>query len=353
MASDPLIPPTQPIIHTDLLSNFTFSPATAPPASLFETTDSATSSSVSFGFNLEIKNDHRVPVLVEELMTGLSFMLPAASTSTIDITDYEPEYIFQESVTFSTFTIVREARPQRENVERMNIIDAFGHACEHSQLPVVQKRIDAWRAQPSPDFLVNSINHPSNDNELPLVACARLGNDTVISVLLANGADVSKTGSSGRAPLQEACKWGKTSCARLLLEHMRATSSLAVHLDAPSEQDGGRTALHLSVYYGHYDAAELLCGFGADPTTVGDDNKTPLAVGLLFRSARQRVNELLASYYRGAYRRRVEMLVHLTCFKLGDRLNNDVASHIATFLTADDRSIRSFTEDVMLSGMNV
>ena len=186
--------------------------------------------------------------------------------------------------------------------------------------------------------------------QVPLASCSRLGNDSVVWILLDNGADVGGIGKSGRTALQEAAKWGKTECARVLLEFMKNKKILTDNIDAVSEEDGGRTALHLAVYFGHIDAARLLCEFDADPTVEGDDGKTALAVGLLYRSARQEINDMLVAYYKTKWRRKVQMFVQLVCLRTV--LDRDVASVVGEFLCADDRSVTSF-EETKPQGMNI
>jgi ankyrin repeat protein len=186
----------------------------------------------------------------------------------------------------------------------MSVIDAFVHACGQGQMQVLEKRVLQWKERGG-TFLEESINRADNDGEVPLALCARLDNVEAMKLLLANGADLRRAGASGRNPLQESCKWGKANAAAALLEWVVGREGAGGDLiDAPSVEDGGRTALHLAVYYGHFSCVEVLTRFGANPTAVGDDDKTPLAIGLLYRSARQQINELLVDYYQKRYKRR-------------------------------------------------
>ena len=332
-------PPLNPVCR--LNSDLSFTPSSLGLKSL--PTDAS--------FTITVENKSTLDVVIEELETGEAFSVPSLSTSDVTLSSDLIEdlgamasFTFQESATFSCFTVQREpptTSREGERMERMSVIDAFGHACGQSQEQVVAKWIGKWR-EVSEAFLVECVDRRDNEEEVPLAMCARLGNVKIMALLLAAGASLSAAGSSGRTPLQEACKWGKTAAAVALLDFVQERGDLGCHVDAPSAEDGGRTALHLAVYYGHLDAARTLCSRGADPTVEGEDGKTPLAVGLLFRSARLPINDLLVHYRRTEWKRKVDTIVQLTCLRL--ELNSNVATYISEFLTADDDAVKSWVE---------
>eukprot|EP00050_Salpingoeca_kvevrii_P004007 m.240152 g.240152 ORF g.240152 m.240152 type:complete len:208 (-) comp10925_c0_seq5:246-869(-) len=93
------------------------------------------------------------------------------------------------------------------------------------------------------------------DGETPLHWASVAGHESVAELLLAHGADVHSTNTTGYTSLHRAASKGRLGVVRLLIAH-------GAQVDCKT--DWGSTALHLAADRGHASTAELLLAHGAN-----------------------------------------------------------------------------------------
>ena len=98
------------------------------------------------------------------------------------------------------------------------------------------------------------VDPESHDLGGPLHEAARRGNELVVQLLVADGADIEQMNSGYYTPLHEAAAAGNVSVVRALLE-------LGAAVNAVSKL--GETPLHRAAVRGHSEIARLLLIHGA------------------------------------------------------------------------------------------
>ena len=101
----------------------------------------------------------------------------------------------------------------------------------------------------------------------PLHLAADLGRESVVQLLLEEGASLSAEDTAGATPLHYAALQRHEVVAHLLLDNGAAVSAV---------DKGGGTALHCAAYHGFEDVALLLLKHGADVSGKDIDGRTPL-----------------------------------------------------------------------------
>lgn len=109
---------------------------------------------------------------------------------------------------------------------------------------------------------------PSMDWGKPLIYASYMGRESMVRMLLDNGADVSgRSAWMSSQAIHWAAEGGRDSIVRLLLDHGAA-------IDA--KRSDSATPLFGAALSGHIEVVRLLLERGADPSTPMDDGRTPL-----------------------------------------------------------------------------
>lgn len=114
---------------------------------------------------------------------------------------------------------------------------------------------------------VSPDHHKSGNNFTPLMMAASLMKESIILLLIKNGADINLKDGTGFSALAKVCVEGKYSMAKLLLEN-GANPNL--------QTNRRQSILFLSCIQGYDKIAQLLLDFNADPNTPTSDGTTPL-----------------------------------------------------------------------------
>lgn len=118
---------------------------------------------------------------------------------------------------------------------------------------------------------VNGIQDDDDDDNArwtPLWGAASEGHESVVELLLANGADVEMTDKDGWTVLHNAAWGAHDDVVKVLLSHSQAI------IDRLAPEN--RTALLLACACGHVMVARMLLRAGADPTIVDSAGHTPM-----------------------------------------------------------------------------
>ena len=118
-----------------------------------------------------------------------------------------------------------------------------------------------------------------------LMHAARLGNTTIMTLLLDHGADINMRDKSGWTALMRAAVKGHQDAVKLLLER-------GANTDIQDEE--GYTALHWAAHRGHIVVVKQLLDAGANPNLKNRDGWTPMMVAL--QENEQDVATLLQPY---------------------------------------------------------
>jgi len=156
-----------------------------------------------------------------------------------------------------------------------------------------------------PEILSNLFEKGQTDGQTPLCAACETGHETVVTLLLNNGADPNVVDKTYSSPLYLVCERGETKIAKLLLSHganpnMEATDKYPIHAacsgqhydllklllehktDVAVRDKRGKTALHYAVGSGYHHSAnaclQLLLDGGADVNVMSKDGETPFSV---------------------------------------------------------------------------
>lgn len=177
----------------------------------------------------------------------------------------------------------------------------------------------------SPANPTDSMPHSSknkNGNPTPLFAAANRGQDSVVQLLLEQGADVNDGGynvpGSAWSPLCTAAKHGHESTVKILLAHGAnveaanqagwtaiAAASKAGHAGIvnlllreganPSSRSKKQwSALHAATIDGRVEVVRVLLAAGADAKVKDDRGRTPVLVAI--EQGREDIVELLLAY---------------------------------------------------------
>lgn len=114
---------------------------------------------------------------------------------------------------------------------------------------------------------VSPDHHKSGNNFTPLMMAASLMKESIILLLIKNGADINLKDGTGFSALAKVCVEGKYSMAKLLLEN-GANPNL--------QTNRRQSILFLSCIQGYHKITRLLLDFNADPNTPTSDGTTPL-----------------------------------------------------------------------------
>jgi ankyrin repeat protein len=93
------------------------------------------------------------------------------------------------------------------------------------------------------------VNAKSSYGWTPLLVACQNGHDSIVSLLLEKGADVNVKDEDGWTPLHEACQNGHEAIVSLLLEK---------GADVNAKDNGGETPLHKARYNGHEAIVSIL-----------------------------------------------------------------------------------------------
>ena len=109
--------------------------------------------------------------------------------------------------------------------------------------------------------------HTKDDDKTLLLWAAGEDRETFVRMLLENGADVNAEDGDGRTPLLEATGYGHEAVVRVLLEN---------GADVNAEDGDGQTPLWWAARYGHEAVVQMLLENGADVNAEDGGGHTPL-----------------------------------------------------------------------------
>jgi serine/threonine-protein phosphatase 6 regulatory ankyrin repeat subunit A/serine/threonine-protein phosphatase 6 regulatory ankyrin repeat subunit B len=137
----------------------------------------------------------------------------------------------------------------------------FMYACLHGHLDMVQILHGAAEGQ--------GLEARDSEGQTALHDAALGGHKEVAAFLLSQGADASSRDDEDATPVMLACEEGHLEVVQMLLE---ATEGQGLE----DRDRNGWTALHLAAAAGHKDVVAFLLSKGADATTKGAMQETPL-----------------------------------------------------------------------------
>ncbi len=111
------------------------------------------------------------------------------------------------------------------------------------------------------------VNKANKYGNTPLYRAAWNGHTECAKLLIAAGADVNKADKFGETPLYCAADKGRTECVKLLI---------AAGADVNMADEDGLTPLHLAAYNGHTECVKLLIDARADVNKADKFGETPL-----------------------------------------------------------------------------
>lgn len=139
---------------------------------------------------------------------------------------------------------------------------AFTAAAAAGDSQEVEKLLDVTETS------VTLVDPTKGDGTTPLITASMMGHDSVVAILLENGADTEKKGINGATALQIAASMGHIKVMKLLLD--AGANPDARHAFAKS------TALHFAAEMGQSEATRTLCEAGADPEATKIQGGRPL-----------------------------------------------------------------------------
>ncbi|KAL8649382.1 MAG: hypothetical protein Q9226_005596 [Calogaya cf. arnoldii] len=111
-----------------------------------------------------------------------------------------------------------------------------------------------------------------------LLSAIQQGDDLLLEIAIAEGANVNAKGADGKAPLHLAAMQGNPDIVQLLIDH-GADINIATSLrgdDMERKYNGQRTPLHWACDRGHESCVRLLIKHGAEVNANNYSNRTPL-----------------------------------------------------------------------------
>lgn len=122
-----------------------------------------------------------------------------------------------------------------------------------------------------PEFFKGDIDVRDSQGATPLILAAREGNDLLVQVLIAKGADVNAVDRLGRSALGSAAQFCRTASMKMLLDNGAAVNG----------PKGSRTPLGEASRAGYcWPAVKMLLDAGADPDYIGQLKQSALEVCL-------------------------------------------------------------------------
>ena len=100
-----------------------------------------------------------------------------------------------------------------------------------------------------------------------LFEATKNGDDELVKLLIAAGADVNKADKWGSPPLHSAAEYGHTDCVKLLI---------AAGADVNKTNEDSETPLYTAAWNGHTECVKLLIDAGADVNKADKFGETPL-----------------------------------------------------------------------------
>jgi ankyrin repeat protein len=125
----------------------------------------------------------------------------------------------------------------------------------------------SWLRVHRPDERWQGFNEIPNDIGTPLYYASDIGLQTVVQLLVEEGADVDAKTSNRETALHRAADHGHKTVARLLLENKA---------DVNAKDESGKTALYLAARNRHETVVRLLLEEGADVNAKNGDGETAL-----------------------------------------------------------------------------
>jgi ankyrin repeat protein len=111
----------------------------------------------------------------------------------------------------------------------------------------------------------------SNSHRTPLFEAVRAEHESIVELLIGNGANVNAKDSNAGTPLHLAAISGDYNIVRLLLANGADANAKTI-----SGNNAGETPLHATAYSGHIQITELLLTNGADVDATDQNGYTPL-----------------------------------------------------------------------------
>ncbi len=120
------------------------------------------------------------------------------------------------------------------------------------------------------------VNSPdkSNNDATPLVLAAYAGDESIVELLLKNGANVSLADNRGITPLHMAAQSGSATIAEILINK-------GADLNAQRSDEQNWTPLHYAAFMDRSGVVSLLASSGCDLNIETNDNATALIIALL------------------------------------------------------------------------
>lgn len=120
-------------------------------------------------------------------------------------------------------------------------------------------------------------NKKSSGNLSPLFMAAQIGNDTLVKILLARGANADAEGQDKQTVLHAAASSGQLEVVKTILEHKSFFHKAKI--DAPSA--GGVTPFGYAALFGYPDVMRELLKHRASPSKADKEGITPLQYACL------------------------------------------------------------------------
>ncbi|KAL8708801.1 MAG: hypothetical protein Q9220_006362 [cf. Caloplaca sp. 1 TL-2023] len=129
---------------------------------------------------------------------------------------------------------------------------------------------------------IDRLRRAENQREA-LLSAVKQGDDLLLEVAIAEGANVNAKGADGNAPLHLAAMMGNPDIVQLLIDHKANVDITSTPRgDALARKfNGSRTPLHWACDKGHEETARLLIENGADVSAKNCTGRTPLQEAIM------------------------------------------------------------------------